>query len=185
MMHYVPPPIVTPPDCETFSCGPLVAPSVQVIYASPNAVRHDAEFRAIVEGGYLDPLAPAAPLLEPLTLPLPAGTLSNASIRQTVSAMPRGTVYLIVLGPEQLPEPHSGGIYAYHDESDDGRFGVIPAAWDGQVRMDAAHELVEAIADAEIADPCGYVWTQYAGMTLQTYSIGGQCTAGIYSRAQE
>lgn len=162
--------------------------SVQVIYASPASRHSDAAFEAVVRGGYLDRLPGMSDvrLQPPTERDFPPGQLSNATVREAVRQLPRGTLYVVVLGPEQTPEPQLGGLYPYHQESDDGRYAVLPARdSDAGQAWDFAHELVEGLEDAEIVDPCAYDAVQYGPWRVQPYLIGGQCVAGEYSRPRE
>jgi len=186
----------------------LARPAVWVVFVNTGLDWSTlAGIRSIVEDGYLD-LAPGVGRgrlvgVGGVTVPTARfgylDYVEDAALRPFVQPRPVD-ITLFVL-PDDLPVEQLGASCngclvtgSYHSALADGRrYGVVG----GRVRAtltamgypesqplalyDAAHELVEAAAGAELADPCGQQLAPYGPYTLPGYSVAGRCTIPVYA----
>ena len=189
--------------CVLFGCGALAHPSVWLVYVdqAPDAAV-TAGVRAIVEGGYL-PYGPGT--LEGVStatvLHTWYGTLPYVTDADVLPLVRADVDITLLVLPEEIhaepPDAQCGGcLYtsSYHQVTADGhRYAVLSGRIREPLRelgypddqplalYDAAHELVEAAADAEIADACAPpagVLLPWRGYMLPAYRLGNVCLIG-------
>jgi len=186
--------------CAVFSCGALARPTVALVYVdrAPDAAITTG-VRAIVEDGYLPSPGTLVGVSEATVLHAWWGSTPYVVDAQIAPLVRQDAALTLVVLPDDLhaepPDARCWGCLStssYHQVTPDGRrYAVVsghsrePLRWLGypedqpQALFDAAHELVEATMDAEIADPCAdgplQRWHAY---WLPAYRSAGTCTIG-------
>ena len=189
--------------CVLFGCGALAHPSVWLVYVdqAPDAAV-TAGVRAIVEDGYLpDGAGTLAGVSTATVLHTWYGTLPYVTDGDVLPLVRSDVDITLLVLPDDIhaapPDARCDGcLYtsSYHQVTADGhRYAVLSGRIreplrelgypDGQplALYDAAHELVEAAADAEIADPCAPpadTLESWHGYVLPAYRWAGVCTIG-------
>lgn len=187
--------------CAVFHCGALVHPRVALVYVdrAPEAAI-TAGVEAIVEDGYLPvPAGQLVSVSEATLVHAWYGFKPFVTDSQIASLARQDADLTLVVLPDDVgavpPDAACWGcLYtsSYHQALPDGRrYAAVsgqtrePLRWINYPEQQplalyaATHELVEAAADAEIADPCAdapLVW--WHGYALPAYRTGGACQGG-------